>query len=663
MPAASGVDAEALRVAAQGVDADAGPAFPMWVLPVKKLLELDEIITHEALQAQSALVRWEPGMQTLFISHTWLRHNHPDGVNKEKLTLMKRLLGDILAGTARDIDPQWALSIQKGGKKIRINAKAMSKSLQDGYVWLDLASIPQEDKKSQPLAIASIPHYISSSNWFMVLAGPWTHENGEPRGILAWSKRGWCRLEQLANYLSATPKPVLVAQSATMIEAHHPVGWISCPAWRLSVGNANFTVDEDRLTLGPVILQMIQRRQALALEQGDLVFYRLLKALTNPLLHGTGVSVPNEATVDDWLAAMRFALATDTDKTMSALHYAVIGGRQDIAQALLARGADVNATTKTDLLDKISWVEKKFGVLHLAVLSRNQPKLIQMLLDHGANARQPIPLFGSNSAMIANTFTMYDASEVGDDDLWNVDVLFKHDPGLIDLKQPIFGIQPLGGGNCFGHAAYLEHVLKRYPERSRYELGRIDGVGATWLTHHMVYTSDPEYMRLLFDAGLDVTLAGPPERPYRILSSLFVLLAKLQSRPSNAVFHFAVMRNDKTPPYLHIASMYAQLGALDLLLAMPGVDVNWRNRLRMTPLHLAARNGHDLIVDRLLAAGADPTLKDWWGRTPVAWARRMGYATLVDKLTAAADTATAARSGGNDLAHSGRWQRWARVKP
>lgn len=72
MPAASGVDAEALRAAAQNVDADAGPAFPMWVLPVKKLLELEEIITHEALQAQGSLVRWEPGMQTLFVSHTWL---------------------------------------------------------------------------------------------------------------------------------------------------------------------------------------------------------------------------------------------------------------------------------------------------------------------------------------------------------------------------------------------------------------------------------------------------------------------------------------------------------------------------------------------------------------------------------------------------------------
>jgi hypothetical protein len=650
MPAASGVDAEALRAAAQNVDADAGPAFPMWVLPVKKLLELEEIITHEALQAQGSLVRWEPGMQTLFVSHTWLRHNHPDGVNKEKLTLMKRLLGDILAGTARDIHPQWALSLQKGGNQLRIKAKDLV-CLRDGYVWLDLASIPQADKKSQPLAIASIPQYISASNWFMVLSGPWTHENGEPRGILAWSKRGWCRLEQLANYLSATPKPVLVVQSATMIEAHHPVGWISCPAWRLSVGNANFTVDEDRRTLGPVILQMIQRRQALALEQGDLVFYRLLKALTNPLLHGTGIDVPNEATVDDWLVAMRFASATDKDESMSALHYAVFGGRQDIAEALLARGANVNATTKTDLLDKISWVDKKFSVLHLALLSRNQPRLIQMLLDHGANARQPVPLLGSNSAMVSNMFTQYDASEVGDDDEWNVDVLFRHDPGLIDLKQPIFGIQPLAAGNCFGHKAYLEHMLKCYPERSRYELGRIDGVGATWLTHHIAYTADPEYMRLLFNAGLDVTLVGPPERPFRIVSSLFILLAKLQSRPSNAVFHFAAVRSDRTPPYLHIASMYAQLGALDLLLGMPGVDVNWRNCLKMTPLHLAARNGHDLIVDRLLAAGADLTLKDRWGRTPVAWARRMGYATLVGKLTAAAATVTAARprGGGNDV--------------
>ena len=41
----------------------------MWVLPVKKLLELDEIIAHEVLQAQGALVRWEPGMQTLSSSH------------------------------------------------------------------------------------------------------------------------------------------------------------------------------------------------------------------------------------------------------------------------------------------------------------------------------------------------------------------------------------------------------------------------------------------------------------------------------------------------------------------------------------------------------------------------------------------------------------------
>ena len=44
-------------------------------------------------------------MRTLLISHTWLRHNHDTTTR----TLMKRLLGDILAGTAGDIHPQWAL--------------------------------------------------------------------------------------------------------------------------------------------------------------------------------------------------------------------------------------------------------------------------------------------------------------------------------------------------------------------------------------------------------------------------------------------------------------------------------------------------------------------------------------------------------------------------
>ena len=124
MPAASGVDAEALRAAAQNVDADAGPAFPMWVLPVKKLLELEEIITHEALQAQGSLVRWEPGMQTLFVSHTWLRHNHPDGVNKEKL------IREINA--AVDDSPGLAREAVKNSARSRSTKASIAKTLYDG---------------------------------------------------------------------------------------------------------------------------------------------------------------------------------------------------------------------------------------------------------------------------------------------------------------------------------------------------------------------------------------------------------------------------------------------------------------------------------------------------------------------------------------------------
>ena len=47
------------------------------------------------------------------------------------------------------------------------------------------------------------------------------------------------------------------------------------------------------------------------------------------------------------------------------------------------------------------------------------------------------------------------------------------------------------------------------------------------------------------------------------------------------------------------------------------VDINSVDINKTTALHIAAREGHHLIVDYLLSAGAKVTLKDYKNRNPL----------------------------------------------
>ena len=50
----------------------------------------------------------------------------------------------------------------------------------------------------------------------------------------------------------------------------------------------------------------------------------------------------------------------------------------------------------------------------------------------------------------------------------------------------------------------------------------------------------------------------------------------------------------------------------------------------------AAIRNYETIVDLLLGAGADPTVKDMWGKTAADYARLQGHNALAAKLEAAA---------------------------
>ena len=63
-----------------------------------------------------------------------------------------------------------------------------------------------------------------------------------------------------------------------------------------------------------------------------------------------------------------------------------------------------------------------------------------------------------------------------------------------------------------------------------------------------------------------------------------------------------------------------------------GADVRAVQRHGYTPLHGAAQNGATVTVDRLLAAGADPTARTDDGRTPADLAQGAGHVELAARL-------------------------------
>ena len=242
--------------------------FPMWVVPVDKAIEVTsrpgDLLCHEDLKAEGLLVEYDARTmgKCLFFSHTWLRNKHPDSAEGVK----KALLHDILLAITKGeigFTAYWFAAVSHHMKDMP--ASAVTANYATGYVWLDYFSIPQRDAATQILSIQSIPAYVASTHAFIVLAGPWVHENASVRDLLAWHGRGWCRMEQVSNALSPKVKPVICATSVTSLKNFGPCEVLGRLWFNESVGKGSFTVDADKFALRDVIHAMIQRRQAQAL--------------------------------------------------------------------------------------------------------------------------------------------------------------------------------------------------------------------------------------------------------------------------------------------------------------------------------------------------------------------------------------------------------------
>ena len=184
-------------------------------------------------------MEWLPGMDSVFfVSHTWLKWKAPDKDNV-KIILLKSLLRSIVDGSIKDIRTHYMADAYFGGQVLK--GSSLAAALACGFVWMDIMSIPQADPVAQGKAIRSIVSYVSDSAYFCVLAGAWRHENGSVRDVRGWHSRGWCRMEMLANALSPKSKPLIVAQTPSVIELHAPSGPTERSFTLYPVGRGDFT--------------------------------------------------------------------------------------------------------------------------------------------------------------------------------------------------------------------------------------------------------------------------------------------------------------------------------------------------------------------------------------------------------------------------------------
>lgn len=147
------------------------------------------------------------------------------------------------------------------------------------------------------------------------------------------------------------------------------------------------------------------------------------------------------------------------------------------------------------------------------------------------------------------------------------------------------------------------------------------------LTDAAITADDPELYRLLQDMGAlsPVDSQGLP-LAYRFVSDGSRIL---NSGAANGVdFSLKTSEGESIVHYLIFNSGKNQ----ELILGMPGIDVNIQGPYKWTPLHYAVRENKVELVRALVRAGANPKAKDKWGRKPIDIAKERDHEEILAYL-------------------------------
>ena len=332
--------------------------YPMYLLPVRTLLDLSVLPRHEDLIAQEKLVKWQPEMCSVFyVSLEGTSRDHPDPGGK-RLDVLKRLLTRMVQGRAANVEADYA-SRAAFGKGRKITPGDWRELANDAHVWISFCCAPTAPSPSMEAAMRSFVGYIERSTHIFALCPPTKYENDSNRtcDFRSWYDRGLARVELSALLLAVVPKPAILI---TGDDSPTPVIDVTRLAMSLLSGRGRFDCcgcDHVRVTDGlsmsipceklmarQTMIDLLERRIDHHRHRGELDEMRLWKSLSPRFLWGlsvetTVVSHTPEAflrefefTPDDEPGSSPVAEGRQSKQGVSPLFLAVVSGNDEVTR-------------------------------------------------------------------------------------------------------------------------------------------------------------------------------------------------------------------------------------------------------------------------------------------------------------------------------------------
>ncbi|MFN7038216.1 MAG: ankyrin repeat domain-containing protein [Alphaproteobacteria bacterium] len=307
------------------------------------------------------------------------------------------------------------------------------------------------------------------------------------------------------------------------------------------------------------------------------------------------------------------------DKSGTLLHHAVRSGNTELVELLLLKKADPN----------LGYYEYKYSRTVYPIesaITQQQLDIIYLLIEHGADVKSKIMYY---ECLLFQVISYTNFKQLVNN-LIKAGAPLKDAPKTSDLLHQALKLNKLYIAHLLVSKNAIEDIFT-YAAMGKVELlnneinfftkplTMKDNYGFS-LLHNAANTGQIEVAQILLSKGIDINIQAKNSGDTALHRSLhngnldFVNFIIDEGADINAL-------NKRKQAPIHYAAIYIDSPDIIDLLVKKGANINQislssKYGLRETPLHLAASNGNAKTVKRLLALGADPLIKDFYGNTP-----------------------------------------------